>query len=68
MLVDTFIDNERVRHQALVMADAINSILLRRLLQAQAAENEKSQVWFKRLTGLAVLVAFLQLVVAIALR
>lgn len=68
MLVNLPIDNERLRHQALIMADAIHSTLLDKLIQDQDVQNDKSQKAIERLTVLAIVVAVLQLVVAIALR
>ncbi len=40
------IANDSVRHQAIIMAHSIQSILLRRLLDEQEKRNSKTTFWF----------------------
>jgi len=64
-LANTRIMNDSVQHEAIVMADAIHSILLRRLLDTQEERNQKSQRWFMILAIAGVIAAIVQVVMAI---
>lgn len=61
VLANTGIPNENVRHEAIVMADAIHSILLRRLLDEQERRNRKTQFWFMVLAMAALVSAVIQI-------
>lgn len=63
-LANTMIRNDHVRHEAIIMNDAIHGILLRRLLDAQEARNQKAQFWFMVLAVAGVVAAIAQVVVA----
>ena len=63
-LANTRILNDSVRHEATIMADAIHSILLRRLLDTQERRNQKAQFWFLVLAGAGVLSALVQILIA----
>lgn len=58
---NTTIRNDSVRHEAIIMADAIHSILLRRLLDEQERRNRKAQFYFLLLAGAGVLSAVVQI-------
>jgi hypothetical protein len=60
-LANTRIVNDSVRHEAIIMADAIHSILLRRLLDEQERRSQKAQVYFLLLAGAGVLSAVVQI-------
>lgn len=64
-LANETIQNDYVRHQAIIMADAIHNILLNRLLDAQEQRNSKTQFWFMVVACAALLSAIAQIVVAI---
>ena len=63
-LATTSIQNDSVRHEALVMADAIHSILLRRLLDEQEKRNAKTQRWFMVLAIGSLISSGVQIVLA----
>ena len=63
-LANTIIQNEAVRHEAIIMADAIHSILLRHLLDQQEERNQKAQFWFMVLAVAGVLSSIVQVLVA----
>lgn len=64
-LANTMIQNDAVRHEAIIMADAIHSILLRRMLDEQERRNHKTQFWFMVLALVGVIAAISQIVVAL---
>src|ERR1051325_10827106 len=65
VLANTGIPNDNVRHEAIIMAEAIHSILLRRLLDHQEKRNQKAQFWFMVLAVAGLLSAVVQIVVAV---
>ncbi len=67
ILVKEGIQNERVRHFPNVMATSIHYIQLERLIAKLNTENSKTQKKFKGLMIIGVVIAFLQLVIAIIL-
>jgi hypothetical protein len=67
-LANTMILNDHVKHEAIIMNDAIHGILLRRLLDGQEERNKKAQFWFMVLAIAGVLAAVAQVVVALIQR
>ena len=67
-LANKAIPNENVRHEAIIMADAIHSILLRRLLDEQERRNQRTQFWFIVLAVAGLASAIVQIVLSILCR
>jgi len=63
-LANNRIVNDSVRHEAINMAEAIHSILLRRLLDEQERRNQKAQRYFLLLAGAGVFSAIVQICLA----
>lgn len=61
ILANSTILNDAVRHEAIVMASAVQSILLRRLLDEQERRNRKTQFWFMVLALSSILVGVAQI-------
>ena len=64
-LANKGIPNENVRHEAIIMANGIQSILLCQLLDEQEKRNQKTQFWFMFLAVSALASAIVQIVLAI---
>ncbi|MDR3578945.1 MAG: hypothetical protein P4L44_03165 [Oryzomonas sp.] len=64
-LATTPIINDNIKHQAIIMADAIHTILLNRLLDGQEERNKKTQFWFMVVACAALISSIAQIVVAI---
>ena len=67
-MADERIPNETVRHIAIVMGNAINGILLERLLEEQEKRNKITQRWFMILALVATIATIVQVVIGIVLR
>lgn len=67
-LANSGIRNENVRHEAIIMADAVHSILLRRLLDEQERRNQRTQFWFMILAAAGVASAIVQIFIALLYR
>jgi hypothetical protein len=64
-LANAAIRNENVRHQAIVMTNALNAILLERLLQEQERRNKVTERWFMILAIGALVASVVQILVGI---
>ena len=63
-LTNTAIQNDSIKHIAVIMSDGIHNIMLRRILDEQEKRNNKAQFWFMVLSLAGVIAAIVQVCLA----